>query len=156
MIGGAPVLLVARARQIVEEFLAVDAGSLAPDLPALDLPRDFGQGRKECPDRPAVRSDREIDVEKYLLDPHSIGVQKGPLEQGFCYLKADKAFVGVRSVAPFRGLKHIESKLCLGMREGIVRIRYRISESHAKLRVEQRHRDVRGHAVAVVVGRQMG
>src|ERR1039457_1565771 len=87
---------------------------------------------------PPVRSDRQIDVEEYLLDPHSISVLKGPLEHGFCDLKADKAFVSIRGVAAFRGLKYIESELGLGVREGVVRIRDRIPEFQAKLRVDQR------------------
>ena len=121
----------------------------------LDLPRDFGQGRKDCPDRPPVRSDGEIEIEEHLLDPHSIGVLKGPLEHRFCDLKADEAFVSIRSVAALRRLKHIESKLRLAVREGIVRICDGIAEFRAKLRVEQRHRDVGGHAVAIVVGREV-
>ena len=91
LIGRAPVLFVAGAGQIVEEFLAGDARGILPDLLALDLPGDFGQGRKDGPDRPPVGSDRQIEVEEYLLDPHSIGVLKGPLQHGLGDLKADES-----------------------------------------------------------------
>ena len=87
LIGGAPVLLVAGAGQIVEKLLARDAGSILPDLLTLDLPGDFGQGRKNRPDRPPVRSDGEIEVQEHLLDPHSVGVLKGPLEHGLWRLE---------------------------------------------------------------------
>ena len=63
-----------------------------------------------------------------------------------------KLLVSVRRIAALRGLKHIEAELRLAVREGIVRIRDRIAEFQAQLRVEQRHRDIRRHAVAVVIG----
>ena len=150
-IRGAPVLLVAGAGQIVQKLLAGDAGSILPDLLTLDLPCDFGQGRKHRPYRTAVRSDGEIEVEEHLLDPYAIGILKRPLEDGFGNLKADKGFVGIRGVALLGGLKHVESELCLGVRERIVGIRDPLSEFQFQLRVQHGHRHIHGHAMAVIV-----
>src|SRR5207248_1717170 len=100
-------------------------------------------------------SAREIEVQKNLLDPHSIGVLEGPPKYGFRHLKSDEALVGSRSVTALRGLKHVESEFCFGVREGIVGVGDRVSKFRAQLRVEQRHRDVGGHAVAVIIGGEM-
>src|SRR5437763_15427627 len=99
----------------MEVFRAVDPGSIPPELRTLDLPRDFGQGRQDCPNRPPVRSDRQIEIQEYLLDSHSVCVLKRPLEHWLRDLKTDEALVSLRSIAAFRCLKHIESELRLGV-----------------------------------------
>ena len=119
------------------------------------MPRDFGQGRKHRPYRTPVRPDREIEVEEHLLDPYAVGILKRPLEQGFGDLKAYEALVSVRGIVAFCGLKHVESKLCLGVRERIVRIRDPLSELQSEVGVQQRNRHVHGRAMTIIVSRVM-
>src|SRR4030095_9336319 len=68
LIAGSPILFVAGTRQIVKEFLSCDTRDFLPDLLALDLPRNFGKCGKDRPDRAAVRSDREIEIQEEGLD----------------------------------------------------------------------------------------
>src|ERR1017187_9515180 len=75
---------------------------------------------RTVPAPPPVRTDRHIEAQKHLLDLHSIGIQEGPLEYGLGHLKTDKFFVSRRGVAALGGLEHIESKLRLGVRGGVV------------------------------------
>src|SRR5207248_9000407 len=65
-----PVLFVAGAREVVEELLARNAGNFPPDLLLFDLPRHFGQGRKDGSHGAAVRSDRQIHTQEHGLELH--------------------------------------------------------------------------------------
>ena len=108
------------------------------------MPGDSGKGRKNRPDRAAIGSDGEIDVQEYFFQGHPVGIQKRPIEQRFGHLKSDEVFVCGGGVAALGCLKDIESELRLAVGKRIVGIRDGLSELPAQLRVEQRNRPVDG------------
>ena len=81
---------------------------------------------------------------------------KGALEYRLGYLEADELAVAVGGIAPLRHLQDIEAELGSQVRNGIVPVGHGSAKLGAELRIEDRHRQIGGEAMAAVVRGIMG
>src|SRR5205823_10038753 len=99
-----------------------------------------------------IAADSEVERGEHVIERETVGVVECRLEHRLRDFKTDEVAVGIRHVAAPGDLEHIESKLGLQVRAGIIRIRNFVAEFPSKFRIQQRYRAIDAEWMACIVG----
>jgi hypothetical protein len=151
-----PILLVAGARQVVEEFLFGDSGDVFLNITFLGIPGGFGHFGNDLADGAAIGSERKIVICENGFHVEAVGFAKRAHKQIFRHLEADKVAVRIGGVTAFGDLHDVETEFRLEMFDRRLIVGDVVAEFGFQLWVKNRDSVIGGDAVAVVVGCVMG
>ena len=129
-----PLLLVAGAREIVEELLARDAGARLSQLVLFQVPGDLGHLGNDRADGMPERPEGEVEAGEHVLQFEAVGLDEGALEQLLRHLEADEVVVRLGRVVAAGHLEHVEAELDPQVRRRVVPIGDDLAEFPSQLR----------------------